>query len=146
MTAETWIIVADGEGARVFEERSRLGPLSERPDLAEVSHEDRHATTGHMGTVTDRSGQGRHGVGDVDPAAKAEHKFLGALAKRLDAAALAGAFERLVIIAPPDALGVLRGGLKPATAARIEVCDPHERHGEDAEALRARLRALRAAV
>lgn len=143
-TAETWIVIADGAGLRVLEERRRLGPLTERADLAVKSTEDRGQSSAHTGTVTDRSGHGRHGAGETDPAENAEHRFLRAAAKQLDAAALAGAFERLVIIAPPDALGVLRGGLAAATARRIEVCDPHERCREDAETLRDRLRAIRA--
>jgi len=142
---ETWIVVADTAGARVFEERRRLGPLTERTDLGLVSQEDRHLGS-QQGTVTDRFGYGRHGSGENDPAVKAEHRFLGDLAKRIDEAAVSGAFEHLVLMAPPTALGVLRSHLKPATARRIEACDPHERHTETAEELRHRLSALRAAL
>lgn len=145
-TAETWIVVADGAGARVFEEHHRLGRLTERADLTMQSHEDRHRAQGHAATVVDRSGFGRHASATVDPAARAEQRFLTRLAAQLDAAALAKDFEHLVIIAPPHALGVLRGALSAATARRIEVCDPHERRGEDAGALQARLRHLRSLV
>lgn len=143
-TAETWIVVADGIGARVFEERRKLGPLTQRPDLTLVSHEDRHQAPVHSGSVVDRSGFGRHATATVDPAARAEQRFMTRLAAVLDKAALANRFEHLVLIAPPHALGVLRSALSAATARRIEICDPHERHGEDAVALRARLRHLRA--
>lgn len=142
---ETWIVVADGSGARIFEESVRLGALREREDLAVTSHEDRKASSTHRATVTARVGYARHGAGDTDPAAAAEDRFLVELAARIDKAALAGAFRHLVLIAPPKALGALRGALAPATARRIEVCDHHERHGEDAAALRTRLQSLRAA-
>lgn len=144
-SSETWIVVADGVGARVFEEHMRLGPLTERADLTFVSKEDRGQSASPQGTVTDRFGQGRHGTGETDPAGRAEERFLTDLARRIDDAATAGAFEHLVLIAPPTALGFLRGQLKPATAQRIEVSDPHERHTETSEDLRVRLRALRAA-
>jgi protein required for attachment to host cells len=120
--------------------------LVERAELAEQSHEDRHQSSAPQATVTGRLGFGRHGAGERDPASRAEERFLAAVAERLDEAAAAGAFEHLVLIAPPAALGVLRAGLRPATARRIEACDPHERHLEDANALRSRLRDLRAAA
>ena len=142
-TAETWIVVADGAGARVFEERRKLGPLTERPDLALTSQEDRHQAPAHAGSVVDRSGFGRHAPAIADPAARAEERFLVELAALVDKAALANSFARLVIVAPPRALGVLRGALSPATARRIEACDPHERRHEDAKTLQARLRRLR---
>lgn len=144
-TAETWIVVADGAGARVFEERRKLGPLTERRDLALTSHEDRHQAPAHAGSVVDRSGFGRHAAATVDPAARAEERFLVELAATLDKGALANSFEHLVLIAPPRALGVLRQALSAATARRIEICDPHERCGEDAAALHRRLRDLRVA-
>ena len=75
-TVETWIVVADDAGARVFEERRRLGRLIERADLAMQSHEDRHRAPGNAATVVDRSGFGRHASATVDPAARAEQHFL----------------------------------------------------------------------
>lgn len=141
---ETWIVVADGKGARIFEERVRLGPVSEMPELAETSHEDRHLARAAQGTVTQRHGHGRHGVGDTEPARRAEHRFLQQIAKRVDAAGLAGAYEKLILIAPPDALGALREALSPATLKRVEVSDPHERHRADAAEIRERIRVLRA--
>lgn len=143
-TAETWIVVADGAGARVFEERQRLGALTERTDLALTSQEDRHRGSAHGGSVVDRSGFGRHAPATADPATRAEERFLADLAAVLDKAALANSFERLVIFAPPRALGVLRLALSAATARRIEACDPHERRDEDAATLQARLRHVRA--
>ena len=139
---ETWVVVADGTAARVFEERVRLGHLVERHDLALESHEDRHHASAHSGGGAEHSGKGdtRHAT----PAARAEHRFLAGLAAQLDAAAKSEAFRKLVIVAPPTALGVLRAALGEATLRRIEACDPHERRREDADALRASLQRLRA--
>jgi len=146
MTASgvTWIVVADGSGARVFEERVRLGPLTERFEMAAESHENRHRASAHGATVTSRVGPGRHGAGTDDPASRAEERFLTTYASRIDAAAEQGAFEHLVLIAPPQALGVLRGHLKAATTRRIEASDPHERLHETLESIQSRLQAVRA--
>lgn len=130
--AETWIVVADGGGARIFEEHHRLGPLSERRDLMLESREDRGQTPSH-----------RRG-GDGDPADRAERRFLSLVAAVLDAGEASKAFQNLVVVAPPRALGVLRSGLSLATARRIELCDPHDARVLDVDALEARLRRLRA--
>lgn len=142
--ADTWIVVADGERARVFEERRRLAELRERTDLAITSHQDRRAEPGRAGALSHHARHGGRANGPSDPARRAEERFLHALARRIDAAASTGAFARLVILAPPLALGVLRQALRPATASLIEVCDPHERGDLDADAVRARLRDIRA--
>lgn len=137
---ETWIVVADGAGVRIFEERERLGPLHERPELSSATPGALHAASQSRAA---RAGGYAGDAEGVDAGTRNEAGFLAALAKRLDAAALQGAFEHLVIMAPPGALGVLRGRLSPATLRRLEVCDPHERHTEDGAALRRRLRDLR---
>lgn len=48
-----------------------------------------------------------------------EAKFVRDFAGRLNRAASAGQFERLILVAPPKALGELRGVLSPETGKRI---------------------------
>ncbi|MFN3515172.1 MAG: host attachment protein [Phenylobacterium sp.] len=146
MTADvtTWIVAADGRNAHIFEERRRHGPLHEIPELARRFGEaDRPPAHAHGGTVHSRAGDGRSNMYDADPDEAAERRFLTALARDLDAAAVRGAFKQLVLFAPPRALGVLRGALKPATARLVEVADAHDRTLDGAEALRSRLRDVR---
>lgn len=143
--SETWIVVADGRQARVFVERSRLGPLTERADLA--AHAAGGARPGPKhATVTGRFGHGRSASQDSDPTAIAEARFLKDFAIRIEAWAADGAFAGLVLVAPPTALGVLRSALGPKARARLELCDPHERTTETADILRERLSAARSAA
>lgn len=129
----TWIVVADGGKARVFEERERHGDLKELPTWREehggedVSHAHRHAA--HSGAGT--------------PKQAAEAEFLQDLAKAIDAAARKKAFDKLVLMAPPKAMGVLRDALKTEATARLELTDPHDRTHEDARTLKGHLHKLR---
>ncbi len=142
----TWVVTADGRKARVFEERVRGGPLHPLPQHdMDADHEDRPAAHGHRATVRDRAGFGRHGAGDKPLTEIQEHRFLTRVAHALDAAAEAGLFERLVLMAPARALGILRAELDPKTARRIEVDSPRDRSSLAEEVLREALQAARIA-
>lgn len=141
----TWIVTADAHEARFFVERVRLGEVKEleghrmRATDAELAGGHRHKATVH-----DRHGEGRHGAGERDMDHEAERRFLKRVATKLSLEAAAGSFDRLVLMAPPHALGALRQALSPAVTARLDVSDDHERVGDDADAVRVRLRQARA--
>lgn len=140
----TWIVTADGRQAHVHEERVRHGPLHPLPDEElTVADADRPSSHAHRATVHARHGAGRHGTGEDRPEEAMERRFLERVASGLEAAALAGRFERLVIMAPPRALGILRGALDTATSRLIEVSEPHDRMNLSADLLREKLRAAR---
>lgn len=142
----TWIVTADGREARVFEERVRSGPLHPVPEFAlDADGQDRPAAHGHRATVRDAVGFGRHGAGDKPLSEIQERRFLTRVAHALDDAAKAGRFERLVLLAPAHALGVLRAELDPKTARRIEVDAPRDRSSLAEEVLREALHAARIA-
>ena len=142
----TWIVTADGRQARVFEERVRGGPLHPLPQYAiDADNQDRPAAHAHRATVRDRTGFGQHGAGDKPLTQIQERRFLTRVAHALDAAAEAGLFERLVLLAPARALGVLRAELDPKTARRIEVDAPRDRSSLAEEVLREALQAARIA-
>jgi protein required for attachment to host cells len=141
---ETLVILADGVQARGLAERRRHGPLAELASWSLKADEaDRHLARTHGGTVTDRVGYGRDNVLEAPPAEAAEKRFLDGVAERINRSAAAGEFERLVLMAPPRALGVLRQALKPAVARRIDVTDDHERIKATADEVRVILRDLR---
>jgi hypothetical protein len=138
-------VTADGRQARVHEERVRHGVLHLLPQHGfDVEESDRPLAHAHRATVHDRFGHGRHGAGDEAPADAQERRFLDRVAQALDAAAEAHLFERLVLMASPRPLGMLRAALKPSTARLIEVADHHDRMDGSAEDLREQLRAARA--
>lgn len=124
----TWIVTADAAEARIFCERARTGPLRELPEL-------RMAATDAESRRRREGDQGQH---------DGELRFLRRVANRLALAASAGEFERLVLIGPPRALGLLKLALPPEVARRIDVTDPHDRRWDEPDALRRHLREARA--
>ncbi|MEW6018861.1 MAG: host attachment protein [Pseudomonadota bacterium] len=144
-TGITWVVAADGARARIFEERQRAGDMVERP--AQAMHQEGHDHPGphtHQATVHERAGVGRHSAGERAPSQEAEDRFLKRLAEQLGRDAQAGAFDELVILAPPRALGALRTALPRAARDRLTASAPVECVSEEAAAIRKRLRAARA--
>lgn len=142
----TWVVAADGRQARVFEERVRGGPLHPLPQYSiDAEIQDRPGGHAHRATVRDRAGFGQNGGGDKPLTQIQERRFLTRVAEALDAAAEAGRFEHLVLLAPARVLGVLRAGLDPKTARRIEVDALRDRSSLAEEVLRDALQAARIA-
>ncbi|MCK5574451.1 MAG: host attachment protein [Sphingomonadales bacterium] len=110
---KTWIVVADGARAFIYE---NAGPGKGLSLLAETSSEDARKPTSEQGT--DRPGQNgsagsrRHGYenpADWHEAAKTE--FVKGLSGLVNDAAGRGAFDKLILIAAPKALGDIRQNL-----------------------------------
>ncbi len=115
-TIRTWILVADGSRARVYES---LGPGSE---LREVFHEEAPALRTHEivsdkgGRRHDTTGAGRHAVSVAsDPQRHGEKEFARRVSGFLDRHAGEGAFDRLVLTAAPATLGDIREMLRKTT-------------------------------
>lgn len=145
LTGTTWIVAADAVEARVFEERVRAGEVREREEMRLKSNgEDQPRSHRHMATVHESGGPGRHGAGSRDIDHEAEGRFLRRVAAALETAAQRQAFDRLVLMAPPRALGLLRAELGPACARCLDACDAHERVHDGPEAIRQHLREARA--
>ncbi|MCG9917073.1 MAG: host attachment family protein [Phenylobacterium sp.] len=145
LTGTTWIVVADGDQARIFEERQRAGEVREveAHRMGRVGGDYPRAAA-HGATVHDRAGYGQHGAGEHAPHQEAEDRFLERVAESLVEPLRHNTFESLVIMAPPRALGVLRQALPKAAQARLVGTDPHECIRETAEDIRGRLRKVRA--
>ncbi|HET9159455.1 MAG TPA: host attachment protein [Caulobacteraceae bacterium] len=142
---ETLIVVADGAGVRAFEEKIRHGPLNELAAWRLTAPQDaRHRSSGPRSAGIARHGAQHHAVNDARPAVAAETQFLALVGDRIDREAKAERFNRLILIAPPRALGILRAALGAAARNKIEASDPHERKDATAGTLRERLRQLRA--
>ncbi len=108
----TWVVVADGTRARLFN-RNKNRKLEEFDVLLSPEHRL------HEGDlVTDRDGRaadgkgGRHAMGNKNAAKDHEMAvFAKRLAGRLDEGRTSGDLERLVLIAPPRFLGQLRASM-----------------------------------
>ncbi|MGQ3017686.1 host attachment protein [Phenylobacterium sp.] len=145
VTGTTWIVVADGDQARVFEERQRAGDVREieARRMGRVGG-DYPKAAAHGATVHDRAGHGQHGAGERAPHEEAEDRFLERVAESLADPTRRGLFQGLVIMAPPRALGVLRQALPSSVYVLLEGSDPHECVRETADEIRGRLRKVRA--
>lgn len=107
----TWVLIADGGRARVLSQTGKGHPLVEVEGLALHADLPRSHEIGRdrPGRSYESHGTARHAVeGHSDPHDSLEHAFLVDVAERLDARLAAGAFDRLVLVAPPRALAVLR--------------------------------------
>jgi len=118
-----WIVVADGEHARI------LVPTSERPDtyhtIDEITSKTAHLRTSDL--VSDTAGRtfesaapGRHAIAPHhDPHVTAKHDFVTRIAAYIGVAAKNNLFERLVLVAPARALHDLRADLPPEAQSRL---------------------------
>jgi protein required for attachment to host cells len=118
----TWIVIADGARARIVknngagrgvEADSKLVFRSEHRKLQEIMAD-------RPGRAFDSVGKGRHAMAfGADAVREDERHFLQSLAQRLEKEALADAYDRLVLVAPPRALGDLRPFLSKLVKNRI---------------------------
>lgn len=143
MTDVTWIVTIDGRQANVYEERRRGGPLHRLAERSLQPDDSEQPRSLQRATVHNRFGFGRHAAGDEDVAELAEARFLKRVSETLESCAKAGLYDRLVVMAPPRALGHLRGALRAPASERLELTENHDRVALEGEALRHHLRNLR---
>lgn len=144
-TTITWIIVANAEHCRALEERRRGGVLKELEAWDSWQSEQDRPQAHHEPAVRgQRFGFGRSVVNPYDPEAQAEQRFLARYAHRLSLAGVQGRFERLILIATPPALGVLRNRLGRPVQRCVERTAACDCAGEPPEAVRERVWMLRA--
>lgn len=117
-----WVLVADGGRARILV-NSGVGK-GLHPASGEAFGIDNPPTreqgTDRPGRTFDSAGSGRHAMEPrVDWHRFEKVKFSREIAQRLDRAALDGAFDRLILIAPPATLGDLRSALDGKTRQKV---------------------------
>ncbi len=118
----TWILIAHRAGARIFEND---GPGTGLKHVDAIAHpegrlEDKALGSDKPGRSFDSHGPGRHALGkEHGPAETVAQEFAHALAARLDAGRTKHAYGKLVLVAEPRFLGMLRAALTPQTAALV---------------------------
>ncbi len=117
-----WIVVCDGRKAVILENAGddvfpnlRTKEVREHDD-ARTSEQGADAP----GRVYSSVGTARSTVEQTDWHDEAERAFLEALAKRLDAALVAGETKTLFMVAAPRALGMIRRVYSPAVRAALK--------------------------
>ena len=118
----TWVVIADGGRAKVFESH---GPKS---DLAHIDDMDleaelppnRDILADRPGRVIESHGRARHAIeNSTDPHKALKREFASMLGDSLAVSLAKKRFDRLVIVAPPPVLGDLRDVLSKRVKARI---------------------------
>jgi protein required for attachment to host cells len=123
MTSErvTWVAVLDGAKSLLFVDKG----FADAPDLHLVDKEqydpqpDRDLKTDGPGTSHSSVGPGRSSVQEPDYHDQAEARFVADIAGTLNKAALTNKYDRLVVMAPPRAMGQLREELHDEATRRI---------------------------
>ena len=107
----TWVLVADGARARVYRNDGPGKGLVALPDQAAsiTIPPTRDLGTDRPGRTHDRFGPARHAMAPRADWHTAEKRaFAASLAERLGEVERQGAFDRLILVAPPKTLGDLR--------------------------------------
>lgn len=120
---KTWVVIADGAHARIF--------LNEGPGTGLVPALD-HDLIGNKlpsheigsdrpGVSFSSAAPGRHAMApSMDPHKHAEHEFIRQLSQAITQGLNQHAFEQLIVVAPPKALGELRAQIDPQAAKLIK--------------------------
>ncbi|HEY9010854.1 MAG TPA: host attachment protein [Devosia sp.] len=109
----TWVLVADGAQAQVFEHGGPGKGLIAIKDLhfSQEPLKAQEINTDRPGRRFDGGHGHRSGMEEPDPVAVREERFVKGLAEKLETMRQQGRFDRLIIAAAPSALGDLRPAL-----------------------------------
>jgi protein required for attachment to host cells len=116
-----WIAIADGEHARFVQPDSNhtIRTLSAL-DSASAHLRSHDIGADRPGRSFESASMAHHAVGERhDPHRQAKDQFVRLVAERLNAAAAAGEFDELLLVAPPRALHELREALDDKTAKKL---------------------------
>ncbi len=119
---KTWILVAHRSGARLFENR---GPGKGLELLYNLEHpagklKNQEIDSDKHGRSFDRRGVGRHAyTTEQEPTTHVAAQFAKQLAAVLEEGRVQQRYARLVLVAEPRFLGILRAELSAPTAALV---------------------------
>ncbi|MDO8838217.1 MAG: host attachment protein [Parvibaculum sp.] len=116
-----WILVADGQKARFLaSEKRNEDPVAALPDMTVLNPPTREQGTERPGRVFESTGARRSAYEPpTDLHRQAKRDFARAVAETLLEKTREGAFDKLIIVAPPEMLGDLRAAMAPETKALL---------------------------
>lgn len=140
--ADIWVLVADSSDARIYAARNLRSPL----DLvATLSHQASRLHARDLGSdapgrVHDRFGPARHSLDEGQQLKTTEkQRFAREIADRLAEAHRQKKFDRLVVMAGPAFLGMLRHLLSKPLAAAVIAEVPKDLVAQDVAAIQAHI-------
>jgi protein required for attachment to host cells len=116
-----WVFVGDGQKALFLINQGD----EKSPNLRRLAGEEpkdppsREQGSDAPGRAYSSVGEIRSAVGETDGHELEKERFAAAIADRIDKVALSGAFNQLVIVAPPKILGDLRHKVTKETETKI---------------------------
>ena len=133
---DSMVLVADGAKLLFFRNEGDADAL----DL-KVVEAMQQADPADRDIKTDAAGRkpGGHTAGEADYHRQAEADFAAGAASLINRAAVAGEFERLVIVAPPKTLGELRRHYHPQVENKIVAEIPKDLAGHPVDRIEAAL-------
>ena len=117
-----WLLVADAARARLFQVEQPQLTLSAAlgRELIGSNLPSREIGSDRPGRTFDSAGEGRHAKEPpTDPARHAQQTFAREVVQLLDEKRLKGAFDRLIVVAPPQFLGDLRAAMTVQLRAAV---------------------------
>lgn len=118
---KTWVLVANRTGARLFEQRAGRLERIEQWAHPEGRLRDRDIQADKPGRSFDKRGMGQHDYSpEESPLERRAANFARELAAALDHGRARDVVERIVLVAEPSFLGLIRGSLSAPTAALVE--------------------------
>ena len=119
---KTWILIADGARARILLNEGPgkgIKPAIDGEFSASIPP-SREIVSDRPGSMPAPGGGTRHGFAPrIDWHQFEKHRFAASMAKMLNDAGRRRAFDRLVLVAPPEPLGALRAKLDPAVRMKV---------------------------
>ncbi|MDH3661676.1 MAG: host attachment protein [Alphaproteobacteria bacterium] len=118
----TWILIADASLAHVMASTGKEGDLAKVEDfkLDGTTLPGRDLAADRPGRSFDRAGEGRHGMEPrTNPREVEQERFAREIVGALDKADHRQRFDRLILVAPPTFMGLLRGILPPSLANKV---------------------------
>jgi len=110
-----WVVVADEFMATIYARDKKYSPMQEVLSLQNETAREKGSDleSDRSGRSFDSAGHGRHSMGSGEPGTKVQSYLVFAkeIAERISSAKQHGTFDRLVVIAAPRFLGVLRPAL-----------------------------------
>ncbi len=112
-TVRTYILIADGARAHLLLSEGRAKPLVEVPgsDLRHNLKPDHELSSDRPGRVHELANISRHAIERDDLHRREKERFAQSLAEGLDKRLANREFDRLVIAAAPETLGIIRSAL-----------------------------------
>ena len=117
-----WVMVADKSKARIFTIADPRGALLDEVVLEHPQAREREQTltSDRPGRSYDSKGQGRHAMGtSVEPDQQETIRFARQITDHVQAAHNEGRCDRLLLVAGPPLLGLLREPLNTLTGLRM---------------------------